>query len=325
MEGSLIVHAVFPGDHAKADLDVFFKLPFHMTKSNLIMPYLISVILSLLLAGICSASRAQDVCLQQARNSYEKLYCEVKAGGEGADLPSLADFRRNPPKIQALLLRRPASRLGLELPQQEAQQKILQSKISQQQLPQPQLPRQELQPQASQGKAVPKPADRESVEIGLTACELHRDIIRCGEHIFQLALNRANHQLRAQALSKSNHLSLPTVSGSGLDEKNDLIQAYQIYIEKMLEIGLGASTMTFSKFYYTYQTLQRQDVDFAQRMEKMFGFLKKDKATMAVQKRYHNTLPDSMEQCGHLSERLVVCDEGDMNWVFLRQPQATKN
>jgi len=152
----------------------------------------------------------------------------------------------------------------------------------------------------------------------MEACELDGELIRCGGRRFRLVTNLANHLLEPQALSDSNRLLLPANPGDE-DLKDYLLQAYQTYIEKMLTIGLGASTMSFSKFYYTHQSLQRQDADFAARMEKMFEFLKKDKAAMAIQPRYHNKLPRSLDQCGRLSQRLIVCDEGDVNWVFEEQ------
>lgn len=52
-----------------------------------------------------------------AKTDMEKLYCQVVSKGQGAGLPSPTDFKRNDPQVQALLLRRPAGRLGLEVPE----------------------------------------------------------------------------------------------------------------------------------------------------------------------------------------------------------------
>jgi hypothetical protein len=273
--------------------------------------------LSLFVTGICAYSHGQAACAQQARTVYEQLYCEIKAGGEGEGLPSLADFRRNSPRVQVLLLRRPASRLGLTVPavsgrESEAADSSRISPNDQQVSPLP------------TAAPVPEVANL-AQDLGLEVCDLKGEIIRCGNQDFVLASNLANHQLAPHALAESNRLVLPPRPGGEMNLKNYLLQAYQVYIEKMLEVGLGASTMSFSKFYYTYESLQRQDADFPQRMEKMFEFLKQDKATMAIQSRYHNKLPDSLEQCGRLNQRLIVCDQGDLNWIYLRQPQAVSH
>ncbi|MEH6529416.1 MAG: hypothetical protein V7718_05685, partial [Porticoccus sp.] len=65
---------------------------------------------------------AENFCLLLAENYYEQLYCEVKAMGQGRRLPSLLDFRRNNELTQAMLLKRPAAKVGIEvvLPKREA-------------------------------------------------------------------------------------------------------------------------------------------------------------------------------------------------------------
>ncbi len=261
------------------------------------------LLLSLLLFGVGN-SHGQNSCEQQARTAYEQLYCQIKAGGDGAGLPSLPDFRRNSPKIQALLLRRPAARLGLEVP--TVSELVPESRA---------VETPALQPENAKPIAPEATARGRNSDMG--SCDLDGELIRCDGQQFRLVTNLPNRLLKPQALSANNRLLLSPGPGNR-ELKDYLLQAYQTYIEKMLTIGLGASTMSFSKFYYTHESLQRQDADFPRRMEQMFEFLKKDKATMAIQPRYHNKLPDSLDQCGRLSQDLIVCDERDLNWVYER-------
>lgn len=267
-----------------------------------------TIFLWLIWTSVASASaHAQQACLSQARNSYEELYCKVAASDENNGLPSLADFRRNPPETQALLLRRPAARLGLKMPERlrkKADVPAAAADVVQQE----RSTRQEKSEPAST-------ANTGANSLSLDSCVLAQDTIRCTEKIFRLVSNRDNQELVAGALSVNNRLALPQRSGEHA-QRDYLIDAYQTYIEKMLEIGLGASTMTFSKFYYTYEELHQQEVDFSHRMEKMFDYLKQDKAAMAVRRRYSHQLPENIAQCGRLSAQLIVCDEGDVNWVY---------
>lgn len=270
--------------------------------------YLLACILSTGFAAV--SANGQQNCLSQARDDYEKLYCRIKAGGEGAHLPSLADFRRNPPGTQALLLRRPAARLGLSLPKAKPTSQSDTSSNNGRSADglSASLPAHEPKPQPAQ-----KP---ERSDHDIANCTLARERLSCGPRRFDLVSNRSNHLLAKDVLAESNRLIVPKPPVDESAEKAYLIDAYQIYIEKMLEIGLGASTMTFSKFYYTYQAIKRQNVGFPARMAAMFDYLKRDKATLSIKPRYHDQLPSNLEQCSYLGPRLIVCDEGELNWVF---------
>ena len=100
-----------------------------------------------------------------------------------------------------------------------------------------------------------------------------------------------------------------------------LARSYRHYIDKMLFIGLGASTMTYTKFHYTFWDLVEKREDFAGRVNAMYDFLKQDKATMAVQERYDKVMPAGIDWCTSLSDSVVVCDDGKRNWVYTRQAQ----
>ena len=79
--------------------------------------------LALILLGLCAGAvhAAGDECMDGATTELEQMYCRVVSEGLGGGLPSPTDFKRNDPQVQALLLRRPAGRLGLPEPGAPAQ------------------------------------------------------------------------------------------------------------------------------------------------------------------------------------------------------------
>jgi len=50
----------------------------------------------------------------EGNNEIEAVFCRLK--GKGVNLPSMDDFRRNTPRMQYLLLKRPAQQVGMALP-----------------------------------------------------------------------------------------------------------------------------------------------------------------------------------------------------------------
>jgi len=63
--------------------------------------------------------------------------------------------------------------------------------------------------------------------------------------------------------------------------------------------------------------LQAKNVDFSERFETMYRFLKKDKKTMAVKSEPSSKRPHSISQCDDVSHRFIVCDIGVVNWVYV--------
>jgi len=92
--------------------------------------------------------------------------------------------------------------------------------------------------------------------------------------------------------------------------------SYRRYIQAMLDIGLAAATMSYSRFYYTFDDAAKNQRDFAARFEKMYIYLKKDKQTMGVKSRYSDELPVSLKQCSWLNDSLLVCDNDKLNWIY---------
>ncbi|MDG9669709.1 hypothetical protein ONV78_18385 [Hahella sp. CR1] len=271
---------------------------------------------SVLLGAAAFSAHSLADCQAQARTDMERLYCEIQDKGEGATLPKLEDFRRNDRQIQALLLKRPAAKLGLSLPGAGKSQKPRKTETAA--TPPATASKNSTRPEP---KADAQPATRSSAPAA-DDCLLYKDQITCGSHQYHLATNKQNKFLKQGALTENNKLNLPSFQGDPANEtavKDYLSQAYRVYIPKMLEIGLGDATMSFTKFYYSFKDIQKQNLSFSDRFETMYGFLKRDKSAMAIQPRYSKELPSDINQCNGLSDAIIVCDNGATNWVYVRQ------
>lgn len=267
-------------------------------------------------------ANAQSDCLSHAKTELETVYCKVAATPEGRSLPLFSDFRRNNAKVQALLLKQPARKLGITLPE------VPKTSVAPRPSNKPDQPRTSV---ASQNKPANKVSTQkkptqsavqkrvEVVQDPLQQCGFAGESIRCPRTHYQLRLNQQNAKLVAGALGAANPLSLPAFSGQLNDKaavNNYLADSYTHYIDKMLVIGLGASTMTYTKFHYTFWDLVEKKQDFAQRVNTMYEYLKQDKASMGVQSRYDNALPGGLDWCTFLSTNIIVCDNGKRNWVY---------
>lgn len=260
--------------------------------------------LALLVLGLCAtaAGATGSACLDSAQTELEALYCQVVSEGQGAGLPSPTDFKRNDPAVQALLLRRPAARLGLEVP--EVGGRSVKPKPSQA------VP----ETAADQPQDSPDPASR------LSGCRLEGQRILCPQRRFELAVNQPNSQLAKGVLAPGNRLELMPFDGNRRDQeavRRYLSDAYDRYIPKMVDIGLGANTMSFTAFHHAFHTTEDAGVDFARRMEQTFSLLKQDKKTLAVKARYHDDLPQDLSLCEVINADIIVCDDVGTNWVFV--------
>jgi hypothetical protein len=121
-------------------------------------------------------------------------------------------------------------------------------------------------------------------------------------------------------LEDGNTLSLPSFEGDRGDEeavRRYLSDAYDIYIPKMLAIGLAGTTMSFTAFHNAFHSIEDGGVDFAQRLEQTYHLLKQDKKTLAVKTRYHDELPENINLCTEINRDIVVCDNIGKNWVYV--------
>ncbi len=271
------------------------------------------------MALLAGQSSAQSFCFASASSYYEQVYCELQARGEAKTLPPFFQFKRNDATTQALLLRRPAGRIGIELPMPKSTAK----KITPKSTPQPErklpvLVEQKPQPQATTSPPIsPK-------TLASSTCELNGETMHCGNQQFTLIGNRRNQRLAQGVLDVENKMALSVYSGSASDQTAIdayLARAYRQYIEKMHEIGLGGVTMTYGKFYFLFFDLQEKGLDFSQRFETMYGFLKKDKATMGVSE---TLTPDSQletKDCDPLAEHMWVCSRSGRNYLYLTESE----
>jgi len=261
----------------------------------------------LIFSPITFAQTSTGNCADQARTELERAYCKIKAANSGGTLPSLEELRRNPEKTQRLLLRRPAEQAGIKLPPEAAHK-----------------PSPKPVPKASVAGAAREPADipptPEAAGSGsLSHCQLSGASIRCGKEQFRLQGNLPNNRLLHGVLDPDRPIDFAEFSGNAADPTQVmpyLSTTYQRYLEAMLDIGLGAATMSFTKFHHTFMEAQGKGTQFGKRLSTMFEFLKKDKASMGVQAHYNDEMPESLAQCMGLGEQLLVCDNVQQNWVY---------
>lgn len=254
-------------------------------------------------------------CVDPApETELEKVYCQIKAKGHGANLPEYQAFRRNPTTTQTLLLKRPARKLGIKLPEIKGNRpSSLASK--------PVIQSQEKPAQPKKSREIKKPTQQKpsASQYLLSSCQLDGELIACGTTQYELQTNLANKHLASGALGSTNKLLLPSRNNAAFADASDhdyLSQTYVSYIEKMIDIGLADATMSFTKYVATYEDIGRNRGDFAQRFTQMYELLKTEKQNNAVKSRYNNNFPESLEQCMGLSAKLVVCDNIKQNWIY---------
>ena len=259
-------------------------------------------------AGLAQAAPATDgACMEAAKTELEQLYCKIVSEGQGSGLPSPTDFKRNDPGVQALLLRRPAQRLGLEVPETNGTSAEPQR---------PQAPPQTVAdpaPASIEPETDPLPSDE------LAECRLEGQRISCPQGRFDLVSNLPNSQLADGVLEPENRLGLGSFEGNRNDDeavRRYLSNAYDQYIPKMVDLGLGANTMSFTAFHNAFHTMEDAGVDFGYRMEQTFTLLKQDKKTLGVKARYHDELPQDLSLCTVINADIVVCDNIGTNWVY---------
>jgi len=276
-------------------------------------------LLMMLAAGWVLTASADEACLASAQSDLERLYCEVVERGGGAGLPSVVDFKRNDPQVQALLLKRPAARLGLKVPAPGSDSKGSPAKFAGKTSASPAGNWPEARADSSGDQRLVAPVIA-APDRSLAKCRLQGEVILCPGRRFELATNKTNRELMPGVLEDGNTLSLPSFEGDRSDEeavRRYLSDAYDIYIPKMLAIGLAGTTMSFTAFHNAFHSIEDGGVDFAQRLEQTYHLLKQDKKTLAVKARYHDELPESVNLCVEINRDIVVCDNVGTNWVYV--------
>ena len=266
---------------------------------------------------------AQSFCFAFAESYYEQVYCQLQARAQTKGLPPFHEFKKNNEQVQAALLKRPAERNAIKLPLPKKSLPVAAVPNNPQEplkRPAPVNPSlsQSTKTAARVGPAEPVAATGRISTPGLdTQCRLQTNTLMCGDLSYQLLGNQANSRLKAGVLEAANKMALPEHRGEPLNHY--LSGAYAQYIRKMCEIGLCGVTMSYGKFAYLYQDVQSKGLNFSQRFETMFGFLKKDKASLGVSEALPATTGLILEQCAPLADDLVVCPLASRNLVFVRR------
>jgi hypothetical protein len=255
----------------------------------------------------CSA-KADQFCMALAETYYEQVYCQLQAKAQTKNLPPFNQFKKNSDAVQASLLKRPAERNGIKLP---LPVKALPAKVSSPAVVAPVV--------KSRTTPViePAPIRQRTIDIGSqdsATCELLNKQILCAGRVYTLVGNKANHRLSAKALGEENKMALSVRKQESVECYLAIV--YPEYIAKMCEIGLCGVTMTYTKFAYLYQDLQIKGLDFPRRFEMMFGFLKKDKASMGVSEAVSIPAGVSVNDCSLLTESRYACDYQGRNYIF---------
>lgn len=257
---------------------------------------------------------AQSFCFLSASTYYEQVYCELQAKGAARDLPPFHQFKRNDENIQAVLLKRPAARVGIDLPLPKKKSATPAASLEAE-------PRISPVFSASAGAAAQSRSTPTDGADNFTGCKMIDNTFHCSEGVrYQLAGNRLNSRLADTALTPENKMTLPIFAGDVTEARavnRYLSLAYRQYIEKMHEIGLAGVTMTYGKFSFLFYDLQEKGLNFSQRFETMYGFLKKDKANMSVSEKLVSDQELQISDCDPLSEQLLVCSRAGRNYLYV--------
>lgn len=263
-------------------------------------------------AAVSVPALADPFCFSRAQSYYEQVYCELQAKAQLQGLPGFEEFRNNSEPVQYSLLKRPAERNRIKLPPAKAsvQTQSLQDNNQQESLP-------------AKVKLVKKSVSQilpsqTQLATDNNECQLTGEKIRCGGISYKAQGNLRNSRLGAGVLEPDNKMAIPERTGNQ-SESDYLLAAYVQYLNKMREIGLGGVTTSYGKFAFLYRDLRARGLNFSQRFETMFGYLKKDKATLGVNEGVSLPTELSPQDCAQLNEELLVCSVQGRNYLFVAE------
>jgi len=242
------------------------------------------------------AIAAQSSCYELAETYYENKYCEIKQKSPRAALPAFGDFKKNAPRMQAMLLKRKAEAAGIDLQMPGAAKKNFSPK---------------------------KSSSDTSVSVPVaSSCELKQTLITCPDGQFVLTGNKRNSKISRTALQSDNRLTLNNYNGD-LNDREEIIAfltvQYTRYLEKMLALGLGGVTMSFTKFHTLFWEIENRGADFSKRFETMYEYLKKDKSAIGVSERASSIAGITIDECARLTRNMFTCDNNTTNSIYLKQ------
>ncbi|MBT8148473.1 MAG: hypothetical protein HKO71_03760 [Pseudomonadales bacterium] len=259
----------------------------------------------LLLALPCftmQGAAALDIrtCFAHAQTYYETLYCEIRAENSGATLPDFWDFKKNNEVMQALLLKKPARQLYIDVPKPVART---------------------IKARSATRLAAPTAIDSKQRSPGSTghdSCFKQGQQLQCGEQRYNALGNIANAKLDQSIWQDSFKLQLQPFRGNHQTDAEVLAylrQGYSEYLQHMVAIGLAGETFSFTKFAFFFDDHHAKGVDFAKRMQKMFYYLKQDKKNIAVNTAVN--FPDRIDSrnCARFAD-LLACAGQRSNYLF---------
>lgn len=255
----------------------------------------------LLMAAFCPSGVFAASCDPDPAVHYEVVFCALKNRGKLPLAPELESFRKNPPAMQYLLLKRHAERQRIKLEKPGGIVSNL--------------------PQALAETAKPKTdaavANR-PVHTALS-CQLQQSGIECGGKRYRWQGNRNNRELALGVLEDTYPMALPVFSPVYPSVEDYLAEAYLRYIARMHDIGLAAETLGYTRFVTIFAESRKNRSDFAGRFETMYRFLKIDRKSMAVRTVKPDLSSVAVAACSILGEQFVTCESGRQNHVFIRE------
>ncbi|MFO1370063.1 MAG: hypothetical protein U1F46_13800 [Marinagarivorans sp.] len=265
-----------------------------------------------LLVTLCSlsslAAAADDSC--KGQTPMELSYCTLIARG-ATGLPALYEFRKNSPATQYLLLKRPAAKFAVVLPAPAAKAKPIEL------TPTPEAPQTE-QTQPARAHPPSKITSTLTTTGAPSGCQLANETISCGNQRFRLQWNKPKAALTPEALAPGNQLVFPPEPKDPADQKDYLVNCFALYVQKMLLLGLGNTTLSFDKFAAIYATARAERFDFAARFESMYHFLKEERKTLQPPKGFGHSVPARIDDCQPINDSLWSCQTAEQHWVFAK-------
>jgi hypothetical protein len=264
----------------------------------------------------CLTTQADENC--QGQTLLEVSYCSLVARG-ASGLPPLYEFRKNTPDTQYLLLKRPAAKYAVVLPVPTRKAKPAAIKPIEPALANPTTPPSSTKIPASthSRSAIPVPV-KVSSNQSIAGCRLANEIISCGNQRFALQWNKPKNALKPEALGPGNQLIFPPEPKNPAAQNDYLLDCFVLYVQKMLVLGLGNTTLTFDKFAAIYAAAKTERFDFAGRFERMYHFLKEERKTLQPPKGFGHQIPTQLDECQPIDDTLWSCQTAEQHWIFAK-------
>lgn len=272
----------------------------------------------ILLVTICSlramAAKADGQC--QGQTPLEMSYCTLVARG-AIGLPALYEFRNNTAETQYLLLKRPAAKFGITLPTPAPKAKPATSSPTS---PAVSTANPAKSPKTPTSTPAATPLVRSKIPRPqpTQGCQLVSETISCGGQRFALQWNKPKNALQPEALARSNQLIFPPEPKNSSAHNDYLLSCYALYVHKMLLLGLGNTTLNFSKFAAIYSAAKSEGFDFAARFERMYHFLKEERKTLQPPKGFGHRTPEHMDNCEPINDTLWSCQTAEQHWIYAK-------